>query len=274
MGASFFALTSFPLIDPFIHPMNAAWAGLLLAHFWTVASYSASPLRDATQIAGGIDDAVWDDLRRWWGWCLAGASQLVMAVGLVEAWRWDTPMFAPILAVGASVLVHHGVLKNSLSLYVLAGIESLVALHADFLLHSYFGQGFCDRCPAGVVGRSGHRRGRREEDSGQASWSDPRSASCPGVRACRTAPPSMVVWRTLGSCGDDHSGRRGALAAGCCKSDCNRFAGVRCRHSRPMAPLLLEHSGRRSGRGGSSTGMADPAGHGVDAAPRVARRSV
>lgn len=138
----FFGVTALPKLSPFSYQVNSAWIAVLMAHFLTVATYSKSPLRTALQHLGGIDDAVWRELRTMWGYCLAGAVQIIMLIALARAYHSDTLMFAPLLAAGATILIHHGIIKKMPLYLVIAGIEMLIAIHADFFTASYLKKDF------------------------------------------------------------------------------------------------------------------------------------
>ena len=84
MGGSYFALTAWPGLSPFEHPMPAAWCAVALAHFWTAASDRRSPLRAMLQGLAGLDDARWLRLRVSWGRCVLAASQFAVLLGLLD----------------------------------------------------------------------------------------------------------------------------------------------------------------------------------------------
>ena len=136
MAGSYFALTAWPGLSPFEHPMPAAWCAIAVAHFWTAASDRRSPLRAMLQGLAGLDDASWYRLRVAWGRCVLAASQFVVLLGLLD-YESDTYMVAPLLLGAASVLVHQGVLAGS-SWYLGAAVaEIALALHADFFVPSW-----------------------------------------------------------------------------------------------------------------------------------------
>ena len=135
--SAFFGITALPNTSPFGHQITAAWVAITMAHFWTVATYAKSPLRSFIQFFGKIDDAAWKDLRRMWGYCLLAFAQLVMIAGLIKAFDGDTLKFAPLLAAGATVFIHHGMIRRSPLYFILAAIELLVALHSDYFVESY-----------------------------------------------------------------------------------------------------------------------------------------
>ncbi|MHC4918151.1 MAG: hypothetical protein ACYTKC_01035 [Planctomycetota bacterium] len=138
MVGSFFALTWFPKLSPFAHVVPAAWCAVALAHFWTIATTQRSPLRAGIQLLAGATDQEWTSLRRAWGWCLlVGTHLAVLVVIFNDATITKGLAVAPLLLGAASVLVHHGVLQRSTGYFVAAGIEVLLALHADFVVHSY-----------------------------------------------------------------------------------------------------------------------------------------
>ncbi|HBC85806.1 MAG TPA: hypothetical protein DCZ94_02505 [Lentisphaeria bacterium] len=138
----FFGVTALPGLSPFSYQINSAWVAVLMAHFLTVATYSKSPLRNALQFIGGINDAGWRELRTTWGYCLAGAVQIMMLIALVKAYNSNTLMFAPLLAAGATILIHHGIIRKMPLYLAVAGIEILIAVHADFFTASYLKKDF------------------------------------------------------------------------------------------------------------------------------------
>jgi hypothetical protein len=136
MGGSYFALTAWPGLSPFEHPMPAAWCAVALAHFWTAASDRRSPLRAMLQGLAGLDDARWLRLRVSWGRWVLAASQFAVLLGLID-YESDTYMVAPLLLGAASVLVHQAVLMSH-SWYLGAALaEIALALHADFFVPSW-----------------------------------------------------------------------------------------------------------------------------------------
>jgi len=136
MAGSYFALTAWPGLSPFEHPIPAAWSGVAVAHFWTVASDRRSPLRAMLQGLAALDDERWVRLRAAWGRCVLGASQFVVLLGLLD-YPSDTYMVAPLLLGAASVLVHQGVLTGNRWYHAVAIAEVFLALHADFFVPSW-----------------------------------------------------------------------------------------------------------------------------------------
>src|SRR6185295_18750346 len=131
MAGSYFALTAWPGLSPFDAPIPAAWCGIGLAHFWTMASAHRSPLRSALMAVARLDEEAWVRLRTSWGRAVLFASQLLALLGLLD-YPTDTYSVAPLLLGAASVLIHHGVLMGGTWRYVAAGLEIALALHADF----------------------------------------------------------------------------------------------------------------------------------------------
>ena len=102
----------------------------------TVSS-SRSPLRTAIQRLGALDDAEWNEARASWGAFLLAGVHAAGFWGLSNC-EPDMPRaFAPLLAGLATVVAHQAILRRSRWLAALAGIEVLVALHADFFIESY-----------------------------------------------------------------------------------------------------------------------------------------
>ncbi len=138
MAGSFFGLTWFPKLSPFSHIVPAAWCAVAVAHFWTIATHQRSPLRAGIQTLAGATDQEWTTLRRSWGWVLLAATHVVVLIAVLDdTTRAAGLPIAPLLLGAASVLVHHGLLLRAPGYFVAAGIEVLLALHADFVVESY-----------------------------------------------------------------------------------------------------------------------------------------
>ncbi|MDX2109393.1 MAG: hypothetical protein SFY80_04040 [Verrucomicrobiota bacterium] len=136
MTGSFFAVTSWPGLSPFLHPLPAAWVAVTLAHLFILASHQHSPVRSVVHQISGITDEDWSGMRRWWGrWLLAG-TQIVVAVGLSH-YESDTYQVALLLAASASVFIHQGIAGSIKWYHAVAALLLLVALHADFMVPSY-----------------------------------------------------------------------------------------------------------------------------------------
>jgi len=136
MGGVYFALTAFPGLSPFTHPVAGAWCALGLAHFFTLASVQRSPLRTAIQRLAAIDAAGWLELRRSWGYCLVGAAHLLVLLGCLE-FSSQPRMVAPLIAGAATLLIHQGILRGSRLYSLVAQGEIALALHAGFLIPSF-----------------------------------------------------------------------------------------------------------------------------------------
>lgn len=135
MAGAYFTFTWFPKLSPFDHALNGAWCAVIFSHFWTLLSYERSPVRTAIQLMGRISDESWYRLRRGWGYCLIWFTQIAMLWGLLNC--GDTYMIAPLLAGGASIFIHQGIIKSSRFYYGMAAFELLLALHAGFLVPSW-----------------------------------------------------------------------------------------------------------------------------------------
>lgn len=133
---TYFSVTWLPTLSPFQHPVRGAWAAVILGHFWTVVSHQRSPLRTGIQRLAAIDGQHWFDLRRSLGVCLLVATQAAVLFALMD-WKANTFAVAPLLVGAASILIHLGVIRASSTYFALAGLQILVALHADFLVDSY-----------------------------------------------------------------------------------------------------------------------------------------
>ncbi|HEV7500851.1 MAG TPA: hypothetical protein VGQ33_12645, partial [Vicinamibacteria bacterium] len=140
MAGSYFALTLWPGLSPFEHPMPAAWCAVAVAHFWTAASDRRSPVRATLQSLARLDDERWLRLRASWGRWVLAASQLVVLLGLLD-YESDTYMVAPLLLGAASVFVHQALLTRQQWYFVAAVAEVALALHADFFLPSWLDRG-------------------------------------------------------------------------------------------------------------------------------------
>jgi hypothetical protein len=134
--ASYFGLTAWPGLSPFEDRIAAAWCGLVLAHFWTVASARRSPVRSALQRLANLDDEAWLGLRVLWGRVVLFAAQTLALLALAEYQR-DTYSVAPLLLGAASLWVHQGVLKGSGAYHAIASGLAALAVHADFAVPSY-----------------------------------------------------------------------------------------------------------------------------------------
>jgi hypothetical protein len=136
MGGSYFLLTALPGFSPFDFPLPSAWCAIGLGHFWILVSYARSPLRTFIQRLASLDDPAWHHLRRWWGYCLLGATQGLTLWGVASS-SSQAVQVAPLLVGAASILIHLGVIRQSTAYLILAGLELAVALHLDFLIPSY-----------------------------------------------------------------------------------------------------------------------------------------
>ncbi|MDA0284161.1 MAG: hypothetical protein O3B86_12490, partial [Planctomycetota bacterium] len=136
MVGSYFTVTMLPRTSPFEFPMAAAGGGIALGHFWILFSTRRSPLRTAIQQMANIDEAQWFTLRRSWGACLQVAVQGLVLWGLTD-WRSNSLLVAPLLAAGATVLIHHGIIRRAPVYFAIAGLQLLLALHMDFFVDSW-----------------------------------------------------------------------------------------------------------------------------------------
>ncbi len=133
---SYFAVTSFPDLRPFDHIIAGAWVGIVMAHFWSLATTQRSPLRAGLQSLGGVGDEDWAQLRSSWGFSLFAATQILALLAAKD--HGDDPQaVAPILLGAASIALHHGVLRRRLWYFVLAAVQVLIAVHADLFVASY-----------------------------------------------------------------------------------------------------------------------------------------
>lgn len=140
MLASYFLLTFLPGLSPFSYPMPGAWCALGLGHFWILLGHARSPLRTFLQRLAGLDDAAWRSLARAWSLCLLAATQGTIAWGMVD-YSSNTFMVAPLLAGAASFLIHLAILQRSTIYVLVAALELVSALHADFLIPSVLPRG-------------------------------------------------------------------------------------------------------------------------------------
>ncbi|NQZ57642.1 MAG: hypothetical protein HRT88_09290 [Lentisphaeraceae bacterium] len=123
-------------MSPFDNPLNAAFMAMYCAHFFMMLNRRVSPLRSFIQQISQLNDLQWDELRRPWGICLLVAAQVMGFIGLINCSE-EPLMFAPLLALTASVPLHLSVLRNSLKIRNLAIGQFIAALHAEFIIDSY-----------------------------------------------------------------------------------------------------------------------------------------
>ena len=136
MVGSFFAVTAVPDLRPFEHHAAAGWAAILSGHFWTTATTQRSPIKSGLTMLGAIDDEQWSTLRGAWGTFLLASTQILALIGILEH-GGDTVVVAPLLLGAASIALHHGVLRRQVWYYIVAGVQVMLALHADFWVESY-----------------------------------------------------------------------------------------------------------------------------------------
>ena len=136
MVGGFFAITWFPGLSPFRDPVPAAWVAVLLAHFWIAASAQRSPLRTALLALGRIGGEEWISLRHAWGRVLLLAAHVPLACAILNT-RTDPHLIAPLLAGGASILLHRALVNQASLYFILSEVELLAALHVDFVASSY-----------------------------------------------------------------------------------------------------------------------------------------
>lgn len=135
-AGSFFLLTWLPGLSPFTNPQPAAWCAIGLAHGWTLLTRQRSPLRTGVQRMAAIDGPTWLRLRKVWGFFALAATQWLVLLAVFEP-TTDSYQVAPLLVGAASVFIHLGAIRRSPVYFALAGVQLLVALHADFLVPSY-----------------------------------------------------------------------------------------------------------------------------------------
>ncbi|MBM81940.1 MAG: hypothetical protein CMJ78_15310 [Planctomycetaceae bacterium] len=133
---TYFSVTWLPKLSPFEHPLHSAWVAIGLAHFWTLVSHQRSPLRTGIQRMAVIDGQQWFSLRRTWGVCLLVFTQLNVLWAMSD-WQSQSLQMAPLLLGAASILIHQGVIRRSPTYFLIAGLQIIAALHADFLIESY-----------------------------------------------------------------------------------------------------------------------------------------
>ena len=85
MAGSFFGLTAWPGLSPFVESMPAAWCAVGLGHFWTLASAQRSPLRSLLQELSQLGDDDWIRLRAAWGRVVLVASQVAVLLGILDS---------------------------------------------------------------------------------------------------------------------------------------------------------------------------------------------
>ncbi len=136
MCGSYFALTFLPGLSPFRFPVPSAWAAIALGHFWTLVSVRRSPLKTGIQRLAGIDEPRWHELRRVWGVWVAVACQVAFLWGLTDFNR-NTYAVLPLFLGAASILLHHGIIRQAPLYFIAGGLEIAAALHMDFIIPSY-----------------------------------------------------------------------------------------------------------------------------------------
>lgn len=136
MTGSYFALTWIEPLSPFRYPLAGSWCAVGLGHFWILVGARRSPLRTALQRLAGLDQAVWSEFSHTWGNCLLAAVH-VLAMLAVSHRATDSYRVAPLMIGVASMVLHQGVARRLPWLLVIAGLEIVAALHADFILPSY-----------------------------------------------------------------------------------------------------------------------------------------
>jgi hypothetical protein len=136
MTGTYFAVTSFPRLSPFDHPIPAAWMALAVTHFFIAASAPRSPLGSWIRKIGHIEPEAWINLRQYWGYCLLGASQVVIFLGLLN-YQSNSYQVALLLVAAASIFIHLGLVSQVRWYFQAAVVELVFALHADFMLPSY-----------------------------------------------------------------------------------------------------------------------------------------
>ncbi|MBI5209699.1 MAG: hypothetical protein HY927_07005 [Elusimicrobia bacterium] len=136
MAGSYFALSAIPGLTPFEHPIPAAWCAVGIGHFWMLFSSQPSPLRTFVQRMAAIDGPLWFTLRNWWGIFLLAATQACVFWGIADH-RFHGHMVAPLLLGGTTLLIHQGLIRESVPILGLAGLEAMAMLHADFFVTSF-----------------------------------------------------------------------------------------------------------------------------------------
>ena len=133
---TFFMISSFPSLSPFTYPIRAAWLATGCAHFWIILNRLKSPIRTSMQKLSALNDEQWMALRLPWGVCLLVGSHFVLLTGLAQA-TTQPLMLAPLFLAAASVSLHLFIARGALPYVVIAALEILVALHADYFVESY-----------------------------------------------------------------------------------------------------------------------------------------
>jgi hypothetical protein len=136
MLGSYFLFTRLPGLSPFDFPIPSTWSAFGLGHFWMLFSAHGSPPRTFLQNIGNVDDSQWEAHRASWGVFLLAATQASLAWGLTDQ-AAHPYLVAPLFLGGASLLAHQAYIRGSVSLYIFAAFEALIALHADFFVTSY-----------------------------------------------------------------------------------------------------------------------------------------
>lgn len=130
MVGTWFVLTAIPGLSPFTNPIAATWCAIIVAHFFTLVSDQRSPIRTGLLRLLNYDPQAWHALRRQWGMVLLGASHVMLlcALGSRDLPTWFGEMNFLVLA-SASLLLHHGMLRESRKYIAFAFFEIIIALH-------------------------------------------------------------------------------------------------------------------------------------------------
>ncbi|MCC6809859.1 MAG: hypothetical protein IT381_20695 [Deltaproteobacteria bacterium] len=141
MLGSFFIATWPARFSPFQHMGMAALVGMGLAHFWIAFAAYRSPLRSGLMRLGAVSLEAWPSHA--WVWSVTLLTAVHVLFALAIGFSPDaSALFAPLLFGLVTVVWHLASGWRSSGVFVLGGIELLLALHAAFLVASPIEKGF------------------------------------------------------------------------------------------------------------------------------------
>ena len=130
MAGLYFLLTALPGLSPFTDPIAAAWCAVGLGHAITLLTHHRSPVRTGLWRLLQCDEASWAKLRRAWGLCMQLAVQAAVFIGILATLflRFDHLGAAALALGGASLLLHHSLIRHGRWHLWLATWQSLIAI--------------------------------------------------------------------------------------------------------------------------------------------------
>ena len=135
MTSTYFTITTLPKLSPFDYPVNGAFCAIILGHLWIASGYPKVVIAAFMQQLIRLGGEKWLALRHSWGVFIAVAVHIAVGWGI---FNYTNPhLVAPLLLGVASISLHLGFLKKSPTFFGIAGLEILLAVHADFLVPSW-----------------------------------------------------------------------------------------------------------------------------------------